>query len=317
MKKAFLPLLAVVFTSILSVSCSDSDSYNPFDDQKKGDFYPKNIVIKKIADKKNVLEKWENITRDYEKRITGYKYTSNKKWDNTAPLGLYVNETREYSIDYYTNHEGFDQIGTNIEVNYEKSQNGMTERYNENIREIAVLNEKGYITEISSIIKHTDSGTAVPVNSTSNRTFSYSGDLCTSSKYEDNEKSITYKYQWNGYRLARATEHIINKKDGSEEYNAYEYTYDKKEVYPYTGNAIIPFVLSGIPQIYASMGYLGKCTPYVLVEENQSGYTINDKDKVESIEVNNNFILSGDANSKLIYKALSDRHSEYSFTFSK
>lgn len=311
MKNKFL-LLATISTILFSVSCSDSNDYNPFDDQKRGDFYPRNIVIKKNATNKTHTEKWENITRDSEKRITGYKYTTAKRVNNS-----YENETREYKLSYYSHHTGYEVIESNINVSFSKSQDGINEKYIENITETATLNEKGYITDISTKIKHTDSSTSEPVISTSNRTFTYKGDLCRSSEYVDSEVEITYSYEWSGYRLTQITEHRVNKKTGFKERYIYEYTYDKKDVYPYTGNAILPFVQSGLPQIYASMGYLGKCTPYVLVGERQSGHQFDFNDTSESIEVNNTYVLSGDANSKLEYKAISDKHSEYSFTFSK
>ena len=108
-----------------------------------------------------------------------------------------------------------------------------------------------------------------------------------------------------------------NKKDGSVEYNTYAYTFDKKAIYPYTGTSLMPFVQSGIPQIYASMGYLGKCTPYVLLEESQSGYTKFGDMTSDNIKIHNYFNLEGDPTMKMSYTALSNIYNSYSITFSK
>ena len=110
----------------------------------------------------------------------------------------------------------------------------------------------------------------------------------------------------------------MNKKTGFKERYIYEYTYDKKDVYPYTGNAILPFVQSGLPQIYASMGYLGKCTPYILTGEVQGGYTKFAGTPSENPQIRNSFNFDVDPGSKVVYSGISNIYkNNYSITFEK
>ena len=108
-----------------------------------------------------------------------------------------------------------------------------------------------------------------------------------------------------------------NIKDGSVEYNTYDYTFNRRELYPYAGTEILPFVQSGMPQIYASMGYLGKCTPYILSEEVQGGYTKFGNVTSENPEVKNSYNFNGDINTKMMYSGISNIYNSYSITFSK
>ena len=77
------------------------------------------------------------------------------------------------------------------------------------------------------------------------------------------------------------------------------------------------FVQSGMPQIYASMGYIGKGTPYVLSEELQGGYTKFGTMTSDNIKVHNTYSFDGDANFKLAYNAFSNIYDTYSINFSK
>ena len=108
-----------------------------------------------------------------------------------------------------------------------------------------------------------------------------------------------------------------NKKDGSVEYNTYDYTFNRKELYPYSGTELLPFVQSGIPQIYASMGYIGKCTPYTLSEEIQGGYTKFGGMTSENIKVHNLYDFDGDPSVRIGYNAISNIYNVYSITFTK
>ena len=108
-----------------------------------------------------------------------------------------------------------------------------------------------------------------------------------------------------------------NFKNNTVDYNTYKYTFDKKEFYKYSGTEILPFVQSGFPQIFASMGYLGKCTPYILTDEVQGGYTKFGNVTSENPEVKNSYNFNGDINTKMMYSGISNIYNSYSITFSK
>lgn len=309
MNRLFL-LFTILFGATL-FSCSDSESYNPYDEQRKGDFYPSDITIKKNTESRETTEKWSNIKRDRTGRVTSYDYTLEIKGD------ISQKEERSHIITYFTTHEGLDAIETTINLKYSKSANGITEEYNREIQEIVSINTNGYIDAIDSRIKHWKSDSTDQTMTTSRRTFEYNGDLCKSSVYNDKDCKITYKYNWSGYQLRKITERKEDLNDGSVEYNTFNYTFSNREIYPYTGTNLMAFVQSGMPQIYASMGYLGKGTPYILTEEIQGGYTKFDNTTSNNIKIRNTYSFDGDVNFKVAYNAFSNIYDTYSITFSK
>ena len=309
MKKMFSILLA----ALLLAACSDSDSYNPYDEQRKGDFHPANVVIKKSTPNRDITESWTNITRNRQGQVTSYEYSLEISGD------ISQTEKKKHTVKYYTRHDGREVIETRTDASYFKSANGISENYTRKIVETASINSNGYIDEINSIIEHWvgEPNSSEPVTTTSRRTFAYNGDFCKSSSYKDNEQEITYKYNWSGYKLKNITELKEDLKDGSIEYNTYDYTFDSREIFPYTGTNLMAFVQSGMPQIYASMGYIGKGTPYVLSEELQGGYTKFGTMTSNNIKVHNTYSFDGDANFKLAYNAFSNIYDTYSINFSK
>ncbi len=313
MNRKLFGLIAALLVSAGFVSCSDDESNNPFDEQRKGDFCPKEIVIKKNNESRKITESWKNIKRDYKNNVISYDYSYELDGQFTQV------ENRSCTLDYYKEFNGNEVIRAKTNVDYTKSDRGITEKYTENILETAYINSAGYIVRIDATTDHFDGNSTDAVIEKSERTFKYSGDLCTESTYNDNEYSITYKYKWSGYELKNITVLKENKKDGSVEYSTYEYTFNKKEIYPYTGCSPMPFIQSGMPQIYASMGYLGKCTPYILAEELRGGYTKFDGDTFDNTKVHLLYNLTGDASTKLTYSALTSKniYEDYTITFSK
>ena len=311
MNKRFFGIVTTLFLGTVLVSCSETEESNPFEEQKKGDFSPKQIVISKISDSRTITESWKNIRRDNENRITGYEYSFDMRGD------IVQVESRNCTLDYYKDFNKNERIRNNTIVEYTKTVEDITEKYTEEVLENVTINTNGYISKIETVTDHYANNSTAAVTTTSERTFSYNGDLCTGSTYNDENYKITYKYEWDGYQLKNITILKENKKDGNVEYNTYAYTFDKKEIYPYTGTSLMPFVQSGIPQIYASMGYLGKCTPYVLLEESQSGYTKFGDMTSDNIKIHNYFNIEGDPTMKMSYTALSNIYNSYSITFSK
>lgn len=311
MNSKIFGIILTLFMGTTFVSCSDSDDNSPFDHQNKGEFNPKEIIISRLNDNRNIVESWKNITRNHDNKITGYEYNYELTGEITKV------ERRNCTMDYFTDHNGNELIRSNYTVDCINSKNGITEKYTEKVLENVTINAKGYITSIRTTADRFNNNSTEAVTTTNERVFTYSGDLCTGSTFNDNEYHITYKYNWNGYQLRSITILKENKKDGSIEYNAYDYTFDNKEIYPYTGTSLIPFVQSGLPQIYASMGYIGKCTPYVLTEEVQSGYTKFADHTSSNIKVYNLYSLDGDPSQRMTYSVLSNIYNNYTITFSK
>lgn len=311
MKKNLFYTLMLVFTGTLFVSCSDSDDFNPFDQQTKGEFNPGSITFRKSNDNMEIVETWSNITRDNQNKVVSYEYVREVKGDINEV------ESRICYIDYFTNHEGYDVIRTKSDVEYYKNSNGIEETYTQKVQEEIGLNKFGYIETIETITDHYDENAKSPVTSTSSRTFKYSNDLCTSSFYNDGETQISYTYNWNAYQLKNITILKENKRNNTVEYNTYNYTFDTKAFYKYSGTEVMPFVQSGMPQIYASMGYLGKCTPYILTGEIQNGYTKFGNMTSENPEIRNSYNFDVDPGNKVVYSGISNIYNTYSITFNR
>ena len=299
----FLRILAsVVLFGLTFTACSDDSSDgNPFDQPKRGEFYPQEVKIRKCSSNRDITESWTNIKRNADNKVTSYSYSLNI---DGADIAQSVNS--DYTLTYYKKHSGNDGIRTKATTESTKNDRGIIEKYTEEIQENITINGYGYIERIETTTDHYANNSGSFVTTTSERTFSYDGDLCKSSTYRDEEYVITYNYKWKGYMLTDITILKENRKDGSIEYNTYEYTFDKKAVYPYSGSEIMPFAQAGIPQIYASMGYFGKCTPYILTEEVQGGYTKFGNLTSNNIKVHNSYYFDGDPSLKLKYYAASN-----------
>ena len=138
-----------------------------------------------------------------------------------------------------------------------------------NLLEMSEFNENGFITKIET---YDDMNLLV-----STKTFEYNGLACSKFTYVGNDCEITCDYSWAGYKLSRTTERVIDLNTGRKETNIYSYTFDDEEVYPYEGMSMFPFVQSerdnnAVPHIYASLGYFGMVTPYIVKEETQERY---------------------------------------------
>lgn len=311
MKSKFFAVLATTFLALSFTACSDNDNNNPFDHPKRGEFLTKEVVIKKSNRNRDISESWSNISRNTYDKVVSYDY----KLEITGDIEQV--EKHDYDLAYFTDHNGNEKINTTVVKEYTKSVGGITESYTENIQENVSINSNGYIDRIFSTIQHYANTSGEPTITTSERTFTYNGDFIKASVYRDEEYVITYKYNWNGHLLSNITVLKENKQDGSVEYNTYDYTFNRKELYPYSGTEVMPFVQSGIPQIYASMGYIGKCTPYILSEEEQGGYTKFGGMTSENIKVHNIYDFKGDPSVRIGYNAISNIYNVYSITFSK
>lgn len=302
--------LSIMLAGMILVSCSESDEFNPFDHKTTGEFNPNTITFRKSSENMDIVETWSNIVRNNSNKVTSYGYTREVEGE------FKETEKRECTLDYFTDHTGQEVIRTSTAVEFYKSDKGIEEQYTEETVENITLNKEGYITSIYATTdrKNTD---GIISTTTSQRTFTYKNNLCTESAYADSNKRITYKYNWNAYQLTNITILKEDLKNNTIEYNTYDYTFDKNKFYDYSGTEIIPFVQSGMPQVYASMGYLGKCTPYILLEEVQGGYTKYAGTTSENIEITNRYNFNVEPGSKIVYSGISEIYNNYSITFSK
>ena len=312
MTKRIIYTLFTMLTCMAVASCSDSDDFNPFNEASKVDFDPSAITFHKSSDNMETIEKWSDIVRDKNDKITGYSYTREVKG--------YINEkeTRVCKIDYFTNHEGNEVIRTNTNVEFFKSSNGIVSQYTEKVLENISINKDGYIQSIETTTDRFNPNSEKPSTTTSQRTFTYKNELCTGSVYNDESTRISYNYNWNAYQLKNITILRENLKDNTVEYNTYDYTFDKKQLYKYSSDEILPFVQSGFPQIFASMGYLGKFTPYILTAEVQGGYTKFAGITSENPQIRNSYSFEVvENNQKLTMLGASNIYNAYSVTFSR
>ena len=312
MKRISFYTLLSMLLCIVAVSCSDNDDFNPFNEHTKGEFNPGSVVFRKSNDRMETVQTWSDIARDKHGRITGYGYTRETEGHSNE------NETRKCIIDYYTDHEGNNIIRSKTDVGfYRINENGVEEKYTQVVEERISTNRSGYIETISTTIDHFDNTTSKPVTTTSRQTFTYDGDLCTGSTYHDGDTHVTYKYSWNAYQLKKIT--IINKnlKENIVDYSTYDYTFDKKEYFRYSAEEILPFIQSGFPQIYASMGYFGKFTPYVLIGEVSGGSTDYGDGPRPKIEMKNTYNFDIYDSQKMTFNGVSNIYNTYSVTFCK
>ena len=115
------------------------------------------------------------------------------------------------------------------------------------------------------------------------------------------------------------SEKISIDKDNTTDHTTYKYTFDTSTLSKFAGNETLPYVQSGFPQIFASMGYFGKFTPYILTEETQSG-NMNYGDGLGSrpkTEIKISYRYDNDNNQELRYTGASRIYDTYSLTFSK
>ena len=312
MNKKIIYLLTAAI-GIFAASCSEesetTETYNPFNEPKIAEFTASSVEIEKKTDNITINETWKNIARDSKKRITGYDYNYNLEGTFSQA------ETNTTKIDYYTDHLGNEAIRSVSNLTYTKVEKGIEESYSRKVQENITLNSKGLIENISTIIDHYDKDGNSQMY-TSQRTFTYKDRFCTKSVYKDHNCKITYNYNWNNYQLYNITV-LKENNDGSIEYNTYDYTFDTKNLYSYSGTELLPFIQNTFPCIFASMGYLGRCTPYLLLEEVQGGYSKFDNITSNNTKVKNSFNFHGDKEYRLTYTVSSNIFKTYNIIYNK
>ncbi len=250
-KKSFVYLVALaIFSAFVSCS-SDNDTIGGGNNDKEY-FAPTSIVIKKSKGSVNSEEKWNDIVIDKNGNIKSFEH-------------VFVKNGVEQERSKYDIRRPGNKMIADIEVS---DANGNIIK---NLLEMSELNENGLIAKIETFdMNYPD----LPV---STKTFEYNGLTCSKFTYEGNDCEITCDYSWAGYKLSRTTERVVDLNTGRKETNIYSYTFDDEEIYPYEGMSMFPFVQSerdnnAVPHIYASLGYFGMVTPYIVKEETQERY---------------------------------------------
>ncbi len=248
-KKSFVYLVALaIFSAFVSCS-SDNDTIGNGDNDKE-QFDPTSIVIKKGKGSVSSEEKWNDIVIDNKGNIKSFEH-------------VFVKNGVEQERSKYDIRRAGNNMIAEIKVS---DANGNIIK---NLLEMSEFNENGFITKIET---YDDMNLLV-----STKTFEYNGLACSKFTYVGNDCEITCDYSWAGYKLSRTTERVIDLNTGRKETNIYSYTFDDEEVYPYEGMSMFPFVQSerdnnAVPHIYASLGYFGMVTPYIVKEETQERY---------------------------------------------
>ena len=248
-KKSFVYLVALaIFSAFVSCS-SDNDTIGNGDNDKE-QFDPTSIVIKKGKGSVSSEEKWNDIVIDNKGNIKSFEH-------------VFVKNGVEQERSKYDIRRAGNNMIAEIKVS---DANGNIIK---NLLEMSEFNENGFITKIET---YDDMNLLV-----STKTFEYNGLACSKFTYVGNDCEITCDYSWAGYKLSRTTERVVDLNTGRKETNIYSYTFDDEEIYPYEGMSMFPFVQSerdnnAVPHIYASLGYFGMVTPYIVKEETQERY---------------------------------------------
>ena len=317
MKRRIFRIAALLFACLCISSCNgEADNVrNPFDNELQDSFYASSITAHKSTGNISESKSWTNIVKDDSGRVVQY----NHDYKYETKDGDIKSEKKESRIYYFKNHNKQNAITVQSHLKHSQLQKGISNEYSQKISEDIELNPNGYISKISTTIAHYESDSAAPVIKTNERVFTYSGDVCTGSVYNDDDSKITYTYDWNAYQLTSVTVLKDNHTDGIIEYDKYNYAYDNDSVYLFTGTQLLPFVQEGLPEILASMGYFGRHTPYILTEEVHNGHIRYNASNSTSTftEIINRFSLVGDIESGMTYNAKSNTYSTLYIDFKK
>ena len=317
MRRKFFRIATLMLAGICIISCNknEDDIRNPFDNELQGSFYASSITAAKSTANISEVKNWTNIVKDTLNRVVEYDY--DYKYRTTD--GDLKSEEIESRIYYFTNHNKQAAITVQSQLKCSQLQKGISSEYTQKISEAIELNSDGYISRISTTIAHYAGDSLTPVIKTNERVFTYSGSVCTGSVYNDDDSKVTYTYDWNSYQLKSITILKDNHTDGIIEYDKFNYTYDNNRVYLFSGTQLLPFVQGGLPEVFASMGYFGKHTPYILTEEVHNGHIRYNASNSTSTftEIINRFSLVGDIGSGMTYNTKSNTYSTYYIDFKK
>lgn len=263
MRRIFNFAIAAV-TGIAFMACSSDDApYNPYDHRDKESFYPSEIIINKESRNRDIDETWSfEYAKSRKNRISKYTHTitTTRTDNNTTEI---TTETEEGALSYPN-----ENIIQNI-IDYTKTVEGGDRRQveRETITERVTCDE-GRVSMIERIIDYKDENGNTTSSATTTRSFTYTGDHCTSSTYtdENGKQSTIYTYRWDSSHKLNSVV-VDDKTDERRISRTYNYAYGPVSTdYGFEINA---FLYDNMPHIYAAMGMFGKSAPYVIDEEEQ------------------------------------------------
>lgn len=309
--KQLKKLIGAIAIGIIFASCSsDSDSFNPYENQEKAPLYPKTLTYKNHNDNSRTTENW-TFAYNADNSIKEFSYNQTITTGN-----LRITETQNATLNYGTDLEGNKLIKSEIEVNYKSSDLTDSFQYKDNITE-TVRFEDGNIVKIESHCKRTSDNKEE--NSYSEWSFSYSNDFCTGAVFKSQNETNIYTYEWSGERLAKV---IINgeHKSGDLRNEIFEYSYNTKNLIKDYGFNPMAFVYGHMPMAYAAMGFFGKETPYLLEVQTyelsvrnpnvNNGYPYQEKKLTRDYRIEDN-------SSSITIKVDSDTNNQSEYYFSR
>ena len=308
--KKIISLSLIALAAIIVTSCSDESSLSdPFKEQSRQPFFPKNLSFRSTNNNGTVTE--DSWVFEYNSDNTVKRYTCIHK---ITGYNLDIEERRIGDLRYYNDYTGSKCIEAKVYVDYSSRKLAEMLTYTDTITEDVVFSGN-YISSINTKGWRTTSGDRVSTLS-SKQTFNYTNDLCTGSTFIDNNNEKTYTYSWKNNMLVNVVVHNQNKKNSDLTHDTYEYSYNNKIFATnYVFNPLA-FIYNNKPLIYDAMGYMGKSTPYLLELEKYDGYeNINGKKYDIQSEQHSYHIMSG--TNSLIYSAESPGYSEYIYNFSE
>ena len=309
MNKKFSIIATIAAILTLSSCGSDSDGFDPYKEQTKMPMYPKALSFRSVNNDGAVTQdSWKfKYNNDYSIKEYSLEHSINS--DDTE-----IKESKQGSLRYINNHyTGSRRIETTIYSKYSSKKGTNTLVYTDTIVETVKFNGN-YISSIETSGWRTTNGVVEEISS--NRSFTYSGEFCTSSTYEDNTNKTSYTYNWRGERLVKATINKQGKESSNMTNDTYSYTYSEKELAKNYEFNPMAFIYTHNPEIYSAMNFFGKTTPYKLESKKYDSYGMRNGREYE-LESELHYFTIMEGESSVTFSADSPGYSEYFYKFQK
>lgn len=304
--KKYTNIIAIIATVLAFTACSDSDSFNPYDEQKKESFYPKKLTYKNNSSTSTTTENW-TLTYNEDNTIKSYKHEQ-----KIVKGQLITQKTSNGTLSYFNDNNGNKRIKNETTNTYKDNENYS---YEETVSETALV-ENNLITKIEIYSKQ---NSATESLSYSEWTFEYSDEFCTRATYYQKEagEKVTYIFKWNDNCLSQVSVNS-NSKGGNLKNEIHEYSYDKDYIIKDYGFNPMSFILGHMPKIYAAMCMFGKNTPYLLegeiYEMTESNPNVDNGKPFREIDINRNYRIEDNGSIITVKVESEDSNSEYRFS---
>lgn len=305
-----ISVIAAIATIMALVSCGgDGDGFDPYKEQTKSPMHPKALSFRSVNNDGAVTQENWKFQYNSDNSIKSYTYEHSLNADDTS-----IKENRKGTLRYINNHyTGNRRIETTVYSRYSSKKGTSTLVYTDTVVE-TVKFIGNTISSIETSGWRTTNGVVEEISS--NRSFTYTGELCTASTYEDNTNKVSYSYKWHGKRLAQATVHKQGKESSNMTYDTHNYTYSNKELAKDYGFNVLAFIYAHNPEIYSAMNFFGKSTPYKLELKDYESYGMRNGHEYE-LEAEQHYFTIMEGESSVTFSADSPGYSEYIYKFQK